>query len=327
MGAIPVHYVEDGPPDVPVLVLANSLGTTLRMWDPQVAALGDRFRIVRYDHRGHGGSPVPPGPYTVDDIGADLLALLDRLDVRRADLCGLSLGGMAAMWLAAQAPQRVGRLALLSTSAALGPPCRPDYAKVLVRDNPEFDREPREQQFAALRRVSRALRKLDIPLLYELLVPATDDQLARVNGDTGRYDREVRPELVVAVIADNQAAGVEPSIWKIEGLETPDAARAVVAQARAGGRDNVNAIVLGRDAPAEDLYHWIAVAAPIDGFVGFAIGRSIWEDAVRARHTGQLDDETTSREVRDHYLDFALYYLTAIGATGQWLTENSYRSE
>jgi 3-oxoadipate enol-lactonase len=122
MGAIPVHYVEDGPPDVPVLVLANSLGTTLRMWDPQVAALGDRFRIVRYDHRGHGGSPVPPGPYTVDDIGADLLALLDRLDVRRADLCGLSLGGMAAMWLAAQAPQRVGRLALLSTSAALGPP-------------------------------------------------------------------------------------------------------------------------------------------------------------------------------------------------------------
>jgi myo-inositol catabolism protein IolC len=204
---------------------------------------------------------------------------------------------------------------------------RPDYAKVLVRDNPEFDREPREQQFAALRRVSRALRKLDIPLLYELLVPATDDQLARVNGDTGRYDREVRPELVVAVIADNQAAGVEPSIWKIEGLETPDAARAVVAQARAGGRDNVNAIVLGRDAPAEDLYHWIAVAAPIDGFVGFAIGRSIWEDAVRARHKGQLDDETTSREVRDHYLDFALYYLTASGATGQGLTENSYRSE
>ena len=122
MGAIPVHYVEDGPPDAPVLVFANSLGTTLRMWDPQVSALHDRFRIVRYDHRGHGDSPVPPGPYSIADIGADLLSLLDRLDVRRGDLCGLSLGGMAAMWLAAEAPQRVGRLALLSTSAALGPP-------------------------------------------------------------------------------------------------------------------------------------------------------------------------------------------------------------
>ena len=122
MGAIPVHYVEDGPPDAPVFVFANSLGTTLRTWDPQVSALHDRFRIVRYDHRGHGDSPVPPGPYRIADIGADLLSLLDRLDVRRADLCGLSLGGMAAMWLAVEAPQRVGRLALLSTSAALGPP-------------------------------------------------------------------------------------------------------------------------------------------------------------------------------------------------------------
>jgi 3-oxoadipate enol-lactonase len=122
MGAIPVHHVEDGPPDAPVLVFANSLGTTLRMWEPQVSALGDRFRIVRYDHRGHGSSPVPPGPYTIDDIGADLLALLARLDVGRVNLCGLSLGGMAAMWLAAEAPQRVRRLALMSTSAALGPP-------------------------------------------------------------------------------------------------------------------------------------------------------------------------------------------------------------
>jgi len=122
MGAIQVHYVEDGPPDAPALVFANSLGTALAMWDPQVSALRNRFRIVRYDHRGHGSSPVPPGPYTIEDIGADLMALLDRLDVRRAALCGLSLGGMAAMWLAAEAPQRVGRLALLSTSAALGPP-------------------------------------------------------------------------------------------------------------------------------------------------------------------------------------------------------------
>src|SRR5258707_997632 len=90
-----------------------------------------------------------------------------------------------------------------------------------------------------------------------VLVDERYGQPAAVNGDTARYARDVRPELVTAVLADNQAAGVEPSIWKIEGLETPDAARAVVAQARAGGRDGVDAIVLGRDAPAERLYHWI----------------------------------------------------------------------
>lgn len=130
---------------------------------------------------------------------------------------------------------------------------RPDYAKVLVRDNPGFDRESRNEQLAALRRVSKALFELGIPLLYELLVPATVEQLAGVNGDSWRYDRDVRPELVVAVIADNQAAGVEPRIWKVEGLETADAARAVVGRARASGRGEVDAIVLGRDAPAERL--------------------------------------------------------------------------
>jgi 3-oxoadipate enol-lactonase len=122
VGVIEVHRVEAGPAGAPALVFANSLGTTLRMWDPQVKALQDRFRIVRYDHRGHGSSPVPPGPYRIDDLGSDLLALLDRHSIPRAHVCGLSLGGMVAMWLAAHAPQRVDRLVLLSTSAALGPP-------------------------------------------------------------------------------------------------------------------------------------------------------------------------------------------------------------
>jgi myo-inositol catabolism protein IolC len=116
-----------------------------------------------------------------------------------------------------------------------------------------------------------------------------------VNGDPARYDRDVRPELVVEVIADNQAAEVEPAIRKIEGLETAEAARAVVAQARAGGRDGLDAIVLGRDAPADRLYHWIDVAAIVDGFVGFAIGRSIWDDAVRTYHEGKLDAEAVSQ--------------------------------
>ena len=117
-----VHHVIDGPSDAPVVLLSNSLGSTLAMWDPQVPALAERFRVVRYDHRGHGGSPVPPGPYELADVASDALALLDRLGVERAHVCGLSLGGMVGMWLAIHAPERVGRLGLLCTSAKLGPP-------------------------------------------------------------------------------------------------------------------------------------------------------------------------------------------------------------
>ena len=121
MGAVPVSYVVDGPPDAPPLLLSSSLGATADMWEPQLA-LADRFRIVRYDHRGHGRSPVPPGRYELADLGADPLALLDRLEIDKAHLAGLSLGGMVAMWVAAHAPDRVGRLVLMSTSAKLGPP-------------------------------------------------------------------------------------------------------------------------------------------------------------------------------------------------------------
>ena len=117
MTAVELHAVQDGPSDAPVVVLAGSLGSTLQMWEPQVGALADRFRVVRYDARGHGGSPVPTGPYALDDLVDDLLALLDRLGVARAHLVGLSLGGMTAMRLAAREPSRVDRLALLCTSA------------------------------------------------------------------------------------------------------------------------------------------------------------------------------------------------------------------
>jgi len=118
---VAVHHVAEGPEDAPVLVLSPSLGSTLEMWERQAAALSDAFRVVRYDHRGHGRSPVPPGPYALADLGADLLALLDVLGAERAHLCGLSLGGMTAMWVAEHAPERVDRLVLCCTSAALGP--------------------------------------------------------------------------------------------------------------------------------------------------------------------------------------------------------------
>jgi len=124
MRPVRLHHIVEGPPDAPAIVLGGSLGSALAMWDPQVPALADRFRVIRYDHRGHGWSPVPPGPYELADLGADVLSLMDELGVQWAHHVGLSLGGMVATWLAAHAPERVDRLALLCTSALLGPPQR-----------------------------------------------------------------------------------------------------------------------------------------------------------------------------------------------------------
>jgi 3-oxoadipate enol-lactonase len=110
-----------GPSGAPVLVLGNSLGTTRELWEPNLAALSERFRVLRYEHRGHGGSPAPPGPYTIAELGGDVLALLDEYEVQDALYCGVSLGGMVGMWLAANAPGRIGALALCCTSARLRP--------------------------------------------------------------------------------------------------------------------------------------------------------------------------------------------------------------
>jgi 3-oxoadipate enol-lactonase len=116
-----LHHTVEGPATAPALVLSNSLGTTLEMWEPQVPALAERLRVVRYDRRGHGRSPVPPGPYTVADLGGDVLELLDELELERVSFCGLSIGGVVGMWLAAEAPERVDRLVLCCTQPSFPP--------------------------------------------------------------------------------------------------------------------------------------------------------------------------------------------------------------
>jgi 3-oxoadipate enol-lactonase len=116
------HHRLDGTADTPVVVLSNSLGSTLDMWEPQVSALSERFRVLRYDHRGHGRSSVPPGPYSIADHGRDVIELIDSLGLERVSVCGLSMGGMTGMWLAAEAPERVDRLVLACTSAHMPPP-------------------------------------------------------------------------------------------------------------------------------------------------------------------------------------------------------------
>jgi 3-oxoadipate enol-lactonase len=109
--------VDDGPPGAPVLVLGNSLGTTGELWQPQLEVLHRHFRVIDYEHRGHGGSPAPAGPYTIADLGGDVLRLLDELGVGPVSYCGVSLGGMVGMWLAANAPDRITALAVCCTTA------------------------------------------------------------------------------------------------------------------------------------------------------------------------------------------------------------------
>jgi len=121
VAACEVHHLLEGPPDAPAIVLVNSLGSNLHMWDAQVAPLAEQLRVVRFDGRGHGDSPVPLGPYSLDELGGDLLALLDRLAIERASICGVSLGGAIAMWVAVNAPERVERLAVCFSSAWFGP--------------------------------------------------------------------------------------------------------------------------------------------------------------------------------------------------------------
>jgi 3-oxoadipate enol-lactonase len=106
----------DGPANAPVVVLSNSLGADLSMWEPQAASLAQRFRVLRYDTRGHGGTGVTPGPYTIKQLGRDVIVLLDALKIERAHFCGLSLGGITGMWLAVNAASRIDRLVLANTA-------------------------------------------------------------------------------------------------------------------------------------------------------------------------------------------------------------------
>jgi 3-oxoadipate enol-lactonase len=122
VASVALHHQAAGPDRAHVALMGGSLGATLELWDAQEGPLAERLRVVRFDHRGHGGSPVPPGPYSIAGLGGDVLALMDTLGAERASYCGLSMGGMVGMWLAAHAPERLERLVLICTAAHLPPP-------------------------------------------------------------------------------------------------------------------------------------------------------------------------------------------------------------
>jgi myo-inositol catabolism protein IolC len=185
----------------------------------------------------------------------------------------------------------------------------PDFAKVLVRYNPEDEAELNERQAGRLKRLSDWLHEHDHKFLFELLVPATDEQLERAGGDTNRYDAELRPELMRRAIEELQGAGVEPDIWKIEGVDERSDAEMLARQSRSGeGREGVVCVLLGRGASTEKVDHWLQQAAPVDGFVGFAIGRSIWWDALKGFLEGDLDRDRAAGQIASNYLRFIKVY-------------------
>jgi 3-oxoadipate enol-lactonase len=164
-----LHVQVDGPAGAPWLVLSNSLGSRLEMWEAQVEAFSECFRVLRYDTRGHGRSSVPPGPYVLSDLGHDVIALLDALQIERANFCGLSMGGATGMWLATHAAHRLDRLVLCNTGPWLGPPdvmnsriaqVRGEGLAPLVEPTLErwFTAECRARNPVAVDRIRQALR-------------------------------------------------------------------------------------------------------------------------------------------------------------------------
>ena len=184
----------------------------------------------------------------------------------------------------------------------------PDFTKVLVRYNPDGDTAENSEQLTKLKRLSDWLAQHERKFLFELLVPAEEAQLQAVNGDSERYDSELRPELMRRAIADIQDAKIEVDIWKIEGVDERSDCEMLVAQARSGGRDGVVCVVLGRGADDAKVDHWLTQAAPVDGFVGFAIGRSIWWEPLKAYIDGKIDRAAGARKIAENYLRFVAVY-------------------
>ncbi|HEX4401587.1 MAG TPA: DUF2090 domain-containing protein [Galbitalea sp.] len=190
---------------------------------------------------------------------------------------------------------------------------RTDHAKVLIRDNPSLAVPDRLQQAERLKIVSAWAVETRRHLIVELLVPPIDGDLKSVGGDRKRYDDELRPKLTLDVIGFLQDHGADPALWKVEGMDTSADAAAVADLARRGGR-TADCIILGRHASKEDLDRWLEVAAPLPGYVGFAIGRSIWWDPLADHLAGTIAADVARAQITKNYLYFAHAYLDARAA-------------
>ena len=190
----------------------------------------------------------------------------------------------------------------------------PDFTKVLVRYNPEGDAPENAEQLRKLGILSDWLKAHDRKFLFELLVPAEPAQLASVGGDTARYDAELRPALMRQAIAEIQDSGIKVDIWKIEGVDERSDCEMLAEQTRVGGRDGVVCVVLGRGADDAKVDEWLTAAAPVEGYIGFAIGRSIWWDPLKAYVDGKIERSAGARKIAENFLRFVSVYERAAKA-------------
>ena len=184
-----------------------------------------------------------------------------------------------------------------------------DFAKVLVRYNPDTPKTAgNDTQIARLLQLSDWCHANSRKFLLELLVPAEDDQLAGVGDDVDRYDAELRPELMRRAIEEFQQAGIEADIWKIEGLDNHGDCVMLAEQTRSGGRDRVKCVLLGRGADDDRVDAWLRAAAPVDGFIGFAIGRSVWSAVMKAFLAEEMEREEAVGRIAANYTRFIEVY-------------------
>jgi myo-inositol catabolism protein IolC len=181
----------------------------------------------------------------------------------------------------------------------------PTFAKVLVRYNPEADAAMNQRQAVRLRQLSNYLQQANRSLfMFELLVPAEEAQLDKLKGDKKAYDLELRPRLMVEAIQELQNAGVEPDIWKIEGLDRREDCERIVAVARRDGRDKVGCIILGRGEDEQKVQEWLTTAAAVPGFIGFAVGRTDFWDPLLVWLNGSLTREAAVSVIANRYAEF-----------------------
>ena len=183
-----------------------------------------------------------------------------------------------------------------------------DFVKILVRWNPDDEEEIRETQGNRIKELSDWLTENDKKFLLEFLVPATEEQLASVENDQARYDSEIRPKLAVKVVEEMRERGADPDIWKIEGLDTSEDCEKVAHAIRTGNREDVIAVVLGRGASDEKVNEWLRAGSSVEGYKGFAIGRSIFWDALKGFHEGEKSREEAVEEIAQSYLGFLSVY-------------------
>jgi myo-inositol catabolism protein IolC len=300
---------------------------------PAARGYGGELYFLAFDHRGvfsrsvlDVDEPTPEDEATIADCKAVILEGLrraivvggvppERLGVLVDELYGAEVARDAkAMGAVVTMPveepdQDVYRPAYGEDFGAHVAAFQPDFAKVLVRYNAEGPTEPNRVQLARLRELSDWLTATGRRFLFELITVPTAHQLAQADGDVEQFEREQRPALIRRAMAAIQDAGVEVDVWKLEGIDDPDDAAATVAQARnAPHRRGVACIVLGAGASQPRVDHWLRVAAATEGFVGFAIGRSIWRAPLRALLAGEITRAVAAERIAQDYLRFVGVY-------------------